>query len=127
MAPGGPVRDAAGLHGALDTIEELGARRDDLRIPDGAGRPAALAAAYDLTAMLVTAEATVRGALLRKESRGAHARREFPTTARHWQRTIVLRARNGRMHADTRPLPEPSADVTAALRDEAPVLGGLLE
>ena len=121
------VRDAAGLHGALDTIEELGARRDDLRIPDGVGRPAALAAAYDLTAMLVTAEATVRGALLREESRGAHVRREFPTTARHWQRTIVMRARNGRMHADTRPLPEPSADVTAALRDKAPVLGGLLE
>jgi succinate dehydrogenase / fumarate reductase, flavoprotein subunit len=37
-----------------------------------------LAHALDLRASLVTAEATLLGARARTESRGAHARRDFP-------------------------------------------------
>jgi succinate dehydrogenase / fumarate reductase flavoprotein subunit len=35
--------------------------------------------AHDLTSMLRVSEAVARSALLRKESRGAHARLDFPT------------------------------------------------
>ncbi len=42
--------------------------------------------------MLLTAEATLRGAALRAESRGAHQRDDFPETDPAWQRTIVVRS-----------------------------------
>jgi len=53
-------------------------------------------------------------------------RRGFPNTARRWQCTIVMRERDGRMRADMRPRPEPSAVVRAALLDETPARGALL-
>lgn len=80
----GVVRDGATLGATLGTLAAIGRRADQ-----GAG-PADLAAALDLRSMLLTAEATVRGALLRTESRGAHQRHDFPATDPAWQRTIVV-------------------------------------
>jgi len=74
------VRDAAGVEAGLEAILELGARA---RIC-GTGGSNALAfnpgwhTAIDLHSMLVNAEALLRSAAERKESRGAHARSDFP-------------------------------------------------
>ncbi len=126
-ARAGMVRDAVGLHAGLDRIEELAERARHVRVPRGIVAPDGLALALDLRSMLLTAEATVRGALLRDESRGAHQRRDFPETRAAVYRRIVLRRRTGHMQADTRPLPDPSPEIVAALRDATPVVGGLLE
>jgi len=76
------VRDGPGLEAGLDKILELRARARKC----GTGGSNTLAfnpgwhTAHDLESMLVNAEALLRSALERKESRGAHARSDFPGT-----------------------------------------------
>jgi succinate dehydrogenase flavoprotein subunit len=74
------VRDAAGLQAGLEAIFEIGERAKTC----GTGGSGTLAfnpgwhTAYDLRSMLVNSEALLRCAIARKESRGAHARSDFP-------------------------------------------------
>jgi len=76
------VRDGAELTGGLDKIADLKARAQSC----GTGGGISLAfnpgwhTAYDLRSLLVNAEALLRSALMRKESRGAHARADYPKT-----------------------------------------------
>jgi len=74
------VRDAAGLEAGLETVLEIGERVKSC----GTGGSSSLAfnpgwhTATDLRSMIVNAEALLRCAIERKESRGAHARSDFP-------------------------------------------------
>ena len=74
------VRDALGLQNGLQAIIEVAERVQTC----GTGGSRSLAfnpgwhTAIDLRSMLVNAEALLRSALERKESRGAHARSDFP-------------------------------------------------
>jgi succinate dehydrogenase / fumarate reductase flavoprotein subunit len=76
------VRDAAGLEGGLEKIEDLRGRAQVC----GTGGSATRAfnpgwhTALDVRSMLVNAEALLRSALERKESRGAHARSDYAKT-----------------------------------------------
>jgi succinate dehydrogenase / fumarate reductase, flavoprotein subunit len=76
------VRDGAGLAVGLAKIEDLHRRAQAC----GTGGSRTLAfnpgwhTAGDLRSMLVNAEALLRSALERKESRGAHARSDYPKT-----------------------------------------------
>jgi succinate dehydrogenase / fumarate reductase flavoprotein subunit len=76
------VRDGPGLEAGLQKILELGARARTC----GTGGSNTVAfnpgwhTAIDLRSMLVNAEALLRSALERKESRGAHARSDYPQT-----------------------------------------------
>jgi succinate dehydrogenase / fumarate reductase, flavoprotein subunit len=76
------VRDGPGLEAGLVKIIELTARSKTC----GTGGSNTLAfnpgwhTALDLRSMLINAEALLRSALERKESRGAHARSDFPET-----------------------------------------------
>jgi succinate dehydrogenase / fumarate reductase, flavoprotein subunit len=88
-----------------------------------------LAAAFDLQSMVLTAEATVRSALARTESRGAHQRADFPATDPMWQRTILIQAGpTGAMRVADASLPALSDEVCVALEDvELEVAGRLVE
>jgi succinate dehydrogenase / fumarate reductase flavoprotein subunit len=74
------VRDAAGLAGGLEKILELDTRA--ARCGTGGSSTVAFNpgwhTSHDLRSMLVNAEALLRSAIERKESRGAHARSDFP-------------------------------------------------
>jgi succinate dehydrogenase / fumarate reductase flavoprotein subunit len=76
------VRDGPGLAAGLEKIHELAGRATQC----GTGGSKTLAfnpgwhTAADLRSMLVNAEALLRSAIERKESRGAHARSDFPKT-----------------------------------------------
>ena len=76
------VREGAGLEAGLQKILELKARAQTC----GAGGSRTLSfnpgwhTATDLQSMLVNAEALLRSAIERRESRGAHARSDFPKT-----------------------------------------------
>ncbi|HEX9094828.1 MAG TPA: FAD-binding protein [Candidatus Dormibacteraeota bacterium] len=76
------VRDGPGLEAGLEKIVELGERARTC----GTGGSSTLAfnpgwhTAMDLRSMIVNAEALLRSALERKESRGAHARSDYPKT-----------------------------------------------
>jgi succinate dehydrogenase / fumarate reductase, flavoprotein subunit len=113
------------------TLSDVLARLADVRreAAEHVGGEPDLAAALDLQSMLLTAEATVRSALLRTESRGAHQRLDYPESAAQWQRTILVQPNGlGNMRLDTAELPRPSPDVVAALDEgELEVSGRLVE
>jgi succinate dehydrogenase / fumarate reductase flavoprotein subunit len=72
--------------------------------------------AVDIGSMLTTAEAVLRGALARTESRGAHYRTDHPETDRDWQcNTYFERANVGGMTRYTEPVETPSEAVQDAL------------
>lgn len=125
----GVIRSGEGLEKLLRQLATI-RRHADTGLP---GTPD-LAAALDLRSMLLTAEATVRSALLRTESRGAHQRADYPKTSPAWQCTILTLPQPGvngahpGMSFDIAQLASPSRDV-AEVMDEAELemTGRLLE
>jgi succinate dehydrogenase / fumarate reductase flavoprotein subunit len=76
----GVFRTGEGLGNALQTIKELQKRYENISIADkGATYNTNLIHAIEVGNLLDLAEVTVAGAVRRTESRGAHARRDFPT------------------------------------------------
>jgi L-aspartate oxidase len=82
----GVVRSAASLAGASAAVEEIAALLG--------GHPGS-AAEGELVNLLALADALLASALARTESRGAHARREFPETDPFWRRRLVHGAAPG--------------------------------
>jgi L-aspartate oxidase len=76
----GVVRSADSLAGARAVVEEVGAVLGD---------PTASVAAGELTNLLRLAHALLASALARTESRGAHARSEYPDAVPSWRRRLV--------------------------------------
>jgi succinate dehydrogenase / fumarate reductase flavoprotein subunit len=74
----GVVRDEAGLRQGLSELEAIRGSAADVDVRPGAEGWTDLALALDLRAGLAVAEATLRGAIERRESRGAHIRSDFP-------------------------------------------------
>ena len=74
----GVTRDEVGLRDGLARIDDLRAALPDVDVRPSAEGWSDLAQRLDLTAGLLVAEATVRGALARRESRGCHNRTDFP-------------------------------------------------
>ena len=76
------VRDGPGLDTGLEKIRELAGRVNACGTGGSATRSfnPGWHTACDLRSMLVNAEALLRSALARKESRGAHARSDYPKT-----------------------------------------------
>lgn len=86
----GVVRDENGLQKGLEILEDIkeSSKFVDVR-PDAMGFQD-LATALDLKGSIVAAEATLRSALAREESRGAHQRRDFPETSRDFKVNIQV-------------------------------------
>jgi succinate dehydrogenase / fumarate reductase flavoprotein subunit len=113
-AHAGILRDEAGLRAGLDQVARLRERADGLWVGDTTSR--SFEFAVDVAFALVVAEAILRTALERTESRGAHFRTDHPERAEAWTRTIVVRRGHlGGMALSTAPVGEPSPAVQAAL------------
>ncbi|HEX3536633.1 MAG TPA: FAD-binding protein [Stellaceae bacterium] len=87
----GPFRDASGLTGALARIGELQTALAEFAVAPGRRANPTLADWFELRASLGAAEAVVRAALARQESRGAHQRTDFPDTDPAWARNQRIR------------------------------------
>jgi succinate dehydrogenase / fumarate reductase flavoprotein subunit len=74
----GVVRDETGLGDGLDRLWQLRQAADQVDVRPSAEGWSDLALALDLRAGLSMAEATLAGALRRRESRGCHFRADFP-------------------------------------------------
>jgi len=110
----GILRDDASLSAGLDALETLRERAADMAI--GPITSESFEFAVDLEFMLTAAEAVLRGAQKREESRGAHYRTDYPDVDGSWRRNIYIdNADVGGMALRTESVERPSDDVQAAL------------
>ena len=74
---------------------------------------------FDLRNMLVVSEAMARSALLRKESRGGHAREDFPEQDdKRWKLNLVCRQGGNGMEVVETPLPEVPEEIKKVLEEK---------
>ncbi|WP_265111313.1 L-aspartate oxidase [Halosolutus halophilus] len=112
----GILRDAEGLRNGLDELADIRARTADLRV-DGDRTSRSFEYAVDLSFSLTVAEAMLRAALERRESRGAHYRTDFPETNPSWRVNILVSIDDGELSTSHRGVGEPSAAVREALEE----------
>jgi succinate dehydrogenase / fumarate reductase flavoprotein subunit len=110
----GILRDEDSLRAGLDELDSLRERVSDITV--GPITSTSFEFAVDITFMLTAAEAILRGAIERTESRGAHFRVDHPEIDPDWRRNIYLkRADIGGMATHTESVGTPSETVQDAL------------
>ncbi|HEY0439371.1 MAG TPA: FAD-binding protein, partial [Xanthobacteraceae bacterium] len=92
----GPLRTEPKLRGALGKITEL-KQALGARAPGGKAFDMERLDWLDLRNMLLVAEVVTRTAIARTESRGAHQREDFPGMLPDWQRSQLVRLRDGQV------------------------------
>jgi succinate dehydrogenase / fumarate reductase flavoprotein subunit/fumarate reductase flavoprotein subunit len=102
----GVVRSQEGLEKTRDKLSELRVRLDEVAVPDVRAFNPAWHEALDLENQITVARAVVESALVRQETRGAHARSDFPEQRDdEWLRYLVLRQDdNGKIEIDSSPV-----------------------
>src|SRR2546429_965440 len=126
----GVVRYEGRMRDGLRKLGEIADASQTVDIRPGEEGWFELAHVLDLRAGLRTAEATLRCALERRESRGAHNRSDFPELDPAMQRNIYVRleSREAPLTVWNEPVPGLPENLKAALtEDELPVAGRLLE
>ncbi len=126
----GVVRDEARMRDGLRKLEQLAEAAQTVDIRPGEEGWFELEHVLDLRAGLRTAEATLRCALERRESRGAHNRSDFPALDPGQQRNLYTRLerRDTTLTVWSEPVPGlPESLQSIVGDDELPVAGRLLE
>jgi succinate dehydrogenase / fumarate reductase flavoprotein subunit len=110
----GLLRNEEQLVEGLDRLDRLRAKAADLAVGDRTGRSYEFA--LNLGFGLIVAEAILRGARRRIESRGAHYRTDYPESDPQWRcNFLVERDSVGAMAPAAAPVGSPSDAVQAAL------------
>ncbi len=109
----GIARNESDLTLALDELVKLNDRAAKVSVIGNRQFNPGWHIAIEIRSLLAVSEATVRGALLRQESRGGHMRTDFIETdeARWGKVNIVVRKKDGAMQVVEEPLPEMPADL----------------
>ena len=115
----GIVRTENEMQKALGTIAQLHERADRVGIAGNREYNNGWHTAMDLDNLLLVSEAVARAALLRKESRGAQFREDFPGKDAEWGKynIVVKRGADGGMQVEKRALP-PIPDELKAVIEE---------
>jgi len=115
----GIIRNETELAKGLEALKELGARVAKIKVDGNRHFNAAWHEAFDMRNMMIVSEAMCRGALMRKESRGAHARDDFDKMdADHFAKVnIVSRLEGGAMKTEEVPLPDVPGEIKAILEE----------
>ena len=84
------VREEKTLNEALKELKEMQENLDKLDVSDKKQYNTELVTALEVINMVEICILTVKSAILRRESRGAHFRSDFPETLDMWKRSIVI-------------------------------------
>jgi succinate dehydrogenase / fumarate reductase, flavoprotein subunit len=117
----GIMRNEADLTQGLKELERMKGDAEKASISGPRHYNAGWHQTIDIRNMMVVSEAMARAGLLRKESRGAHAREDFPDMDKgHWSKiNVVLRKKSdGSMEVEEVPLP-PIPDEIKKVLEEA--------
>ena len=110
----GIVRSADKLDDALQEIGEIREQAKDLQVHGGRTQPD-FSRALELHFMLPVAEATIRSAKLRNESRGAHYREDHPKKEEEWRLNLICADRGEGMQLEKSEVGRPDPRVQEAL------------
>jgi succinate dehydrogenase / fumarate reductase flavoprotein subunit len=112
----GVVREASDMEQALVMLDEVRSVLPSVDVRPSEEGWGDLAHVLDVQAMLGTAEATLRGAIAREETRGAHNRSDFPELDPEMEvNFIVGRGSHARMTLEPEPVPAVSEELTSWL------------
>ncbi|WP_222919383.1 FAD-dependent oxidoreductase [Natrinema sp. SYSU A 869] len=112
----GILRDDAGLREGLAKLDALRERIADLRV-ESDFTSKSFEYAVDLSMSLTVAEAMLRAALERTESRGAHYRTDYPETESDWRVNLVTAVGTDGLSISRRGVGEPGPAVREALAE----------
>jgi fumarate reductase (CoM/CoB) subunit A len=84
------IRNEKGLKDALDQLNILKRKLNYMDVRNHIHYNKELQDALEVTNMIETAICTVKSALIRKESRGAHYREDYPETKEEWKKSIIM-------------------------------------
>ena len=108
----GIFRVASDLEEAIGRLAGIRERWDRVRVVGPRAYNPGWNLTFELASMLVCSEAVARSALQRTESRGAHARLDYPDLGAEWGTRNSVAVRDGdAMHVSTSPLPEMPAEL----------------
>jgi len=115
----GIVRREEEMARALETIGTLNKRAARVAVQGNREFNPGWHTALDLKNMLLVSEAITRAAILRKESRGAHFREDFPAKdeAAGKINLVVRRGSDGAMQIAPVPVPEPTAELKRIIEE----------
>jgi succinate dehydrogenase / fumarate reductase flavoprotein subunit len=122
----GIVRKEDEMLRALDGLEKLNARAAKVRVTGNREYNPGWHTAMDLHSLLTVSEAITRAAILRKESRGAQFRDDYPKkdNAKFGKvNSIIAKAADGSMQIKLEPIPPMPEELKDAIKAEA---GGAL-
>jgi succinate dehydrogenase / fumarate reductase flavoprotein subunit len=102
----GIVRREAEMARALDVIQQLRRRTENVRVEGNRQYNTGWHTAMDLRSLLIVSEAITRAAIERKESRGAQFREDYPNKEEEFGKfnIIVRRGADGAMRLERAPL-----------------------
>ena len=115
----GIVRTEAEMEQALDAIAKLNQRVSHAGIAGHRQYNNGWHTAMDLPNMLMVSEAVTRAALMRKESRGAQFREDFPDKDPEWGKfnIVVRRGADDEMLVEKRPIPPIPPELKAVIEE----------
>jgi succinate dehydrogenase / fumarate reductase flavoprotein subunit len=115
----GIVRTESEMQQALIKIEALHARAEQVGITGHRQYNNGWHTAIDLGSLLLVSEAITRAAIMRKESRGAQFREDFPNKDPEWGKhnIIVKRGADGEMLVEKRALPPMPDELQAVIQE----------
>ena len=114
----GIIRTEDELRKALDELDALEDRAGRVRVEGHRQYNPGWHLALDLRSLLSVSRCITQAALMRRESRGAQTRNDYPTTDDGFsQLNVVTRQRDGKLYPDTEPLPAMPDDLARLLED----------
>ncbi len=115
----GIVRREEEMARALEIVADLSKRAQDVRVEGNRMYNAGWHTSIDLHNMLIISEAITRAALVRKESRGAHFREDFPNKdASLGAFNVILRKTPEGMRVSMEPLREMPAELKQIIEEQ---------
>jgi succinate dehydrogenase / fumarate reductase flavoprotein subunit len=115
----GIVRIESEMQQALSVIAALDGRAENVGITGHRQYNNGWHTAIDLANLLLVSEAITRAALLRKESRGAQFREDYPNKDPEWGKVniVVKRGADGEMLVEKRALPAMPDELQAVVQE----------
>jgi succinate dehydrogenase / fumarate reductase flavoprotein subunit len=115
----GIVRTESEMEQALDKITQLDERAERVGITGNREYNNGWHTAFDVPNMLLVSEAVTHAAILRKESRGAQFREDFPNKDVEWGKynIIVKQGPEGEMHIEKRAIPPMPEELKAVIQE----------